>query len=85
MSPGQPCFAQRNLSPYRCACTAQDHAKVTDEKKILRYRSQALSGLEGMKHFGSVATDPDQEWETGPIRHPDPRNPGEAGIRDGRG
>ena len=84
MSPGRPCVAQRDQSPESCACAAQDHAIVTDEKKMLRYRSQALSGLEGLKHFGDVAADPSREWQTGPIRHPDPRNPGEAGRRDGR-
>lgn len=60
---------------------AQDHASTTDQKLLLRYRSQALSGLEGLQQFSRVAADESKEWQTGPVRHPDPRQPHLQGTR----
>eukprot|EP00282_Hemiselmis_andersenii_P037973 CAMPEP_0169430888 /NCGR_PEP_ID=MMETSP1042-20121227/2642_1 /TAXON_ID=464988 /ORGANISM="Hemiselmis andersenii, Strain CCMP1180" /LENGTH=129 /DNA_ID=CAMNT_0009541239 /DNA_START=10 /DNA_END=395 /DNA_ORIENTATION=+ len=33
----------------------KDHMHETDQKKLLRYRSQAISGLAGLEHYSQAA------------------------------
>lgn len=51
----------------------QDHRDTTEEKLLLRFRSQALSGLAGLEQFSSVSKSKEDEWNIGPVRHSDPR------------
>lgn len=52
----------------------QDHQETVEKKLLLRYRSQALSGLAGLEHHGKVSQDKDDHWAVGPIKHADPRS-----------
>uniref|UniRef100_A0A7S0VJC3 Complex 1 LYR protein domain-containing protein n=1 Tax=Hemiselmis tepida TaxID=464990 RepID=A0A7S0VJC3_9CRYP len=54
----------------------KDHMHETDQKKLLRYRSQAISGLAGLEHYSQAAQNKESAWEVGPIKHGDPRSTG---------
>mmetsp|Transcript_83155 Transcript_83155/g.222907 ORF Transcript_83155/g.222907 Transcript_83155/m.222907 type:complete len:119 (-) Transcript_83155:121-477(-) len=55
----------------------KDHKDVTDQKLLLRYRSQALSGLSAISHINEASGS--KNMNIRPVRHPDPRIPGDKG------
>ena len=51
----------------------KDHMTASDPKLLLRYRSQALSGLAGLLQYSSERhASGERDWQVGPVRHPDP-------------
>jgi len=57
----------------------KDHKDTADPKLLLRYRSQALSGLQGLLQYSSARHGAsDGDWQVGPVKHPDPTDMGKA-------